>query len=398
MTPAEGEVPFRAAPEERASLTTDLYLEMARRILPIPTAPFHEHLVLAEVRQLADERPELLCRADPFGNLHLRLGTAPPAIILTAHLDHPGLSLAAHDGADWFFHSLGGIPAELTRGAGVLVYGHGGPEPLARGRIMAYLEDGVPGEAEGRPAFRVRLDDPPPPAEAGTVFATWDLPDFEVSGRRLRARACDDLAGVAVALSVIERLRADRGDRVGLLLTRAEETGFGGMLAALEDGHLHRGALYVNIECSSSRSGAPLGQGPVIRVGDRRWVFDAGVTAALTRAAEGLGSRRPGFRYQRRLMDGGTCEATALCRAGLTAGAVALPLESYHNHGGRKLRPEAIALEDAVGLVELLVEVAREPGAAVAAALGDLEGMLDGRRGWQSERLRQTAPGPARPP
>ena len=376
-------------------MTTDLYLELARRFLPIPTAPFHEHLVCAEVWRFAEERPELRCLSDPFGNLHLRLGAAPPGIILTAHLDHPGLSLAAHDGGDWFFHSLGGIPTELTREAGVLLYGHEGLEPLARGRVIAFLEDGVPGAAEGRPAFRVRLDDPPPAAEPGTVFATWELPGLEVSGSRLRARACDDLAGVTVALSVMELARADDAEGVGVLLTRAEETGFGGMLAALDDPHLDRGALYVNIECSSSRAGAPLGEGPVIRVGDRRWVFDASVTAALTRAAEGLGSRPSGFRYQRRLMDGGTCEATALCRAGLTAGAVALPLDNYHNHGGRKLRPEAIALDDAVGLVELLAEVAREPRAAVASALGDLGAMLDGRRGWQGERLRETAPGRA---
>lgn len=374
---------------------TDLYLEMARRFVPVPTAPFHEHLVLAEVRRFADERPELLCRADPFGNLHLRLGSEPPGIVLTAHLDHPGLSLAAHDGGDWLFHSMGGIPVELTRGADVLLHGHEGLEPLARGRVMAYLEDGVPGEAEDRPAFRVRLDDPPPAAEPQTLFATWDLPGIEVSGRRLRARACDDLAGVAVALSVLELARAGHSEGIGVLLTRAEETGFGGMLAALDDPHLDREALYVNIECSSSRAGAPLGQGPVIRVGDRRWVFDAGVSAALTRAAEGLGSRRSGFRYQRRLMDAGTCEATALCGAGLTAGAVALPLEYYHNHGGRKLRPEEIALDDAAGLVELLTEFARSPRAWVTGAIGDLEGMLDGRRCWQSERLRETAPGRA---
>ena len=379
-------------------MNTELFLNMARRFLPIPTAPFHEHLILSEVGRFVEERPDLSCRADPFGNLHLRLGTGPPEIVLTAHLDHPGLSLAAHDGGDWFFHSLGGLPTELTREAGVLLYGHEDRAPLARGRVVAYLEDGVPGVAEDRPAFRVRLDGPLPEAEPGTLFATWDLPDFEVAGRRLRARACDDLAGVAVALSVIELMRERRADGIGVLLTRAEETGFGGMLAALDDPALDRGALYVNIECSSWRAGAPLGEGPVIRVGDRRWVFDASATAALTRAAEGLRSRRPEFRYQRRLMDGGTCEATALCRAGLTAGAVALPLDNYHNHGGRKLRPEAIALDDAVGLVELLAELAREPRAAMASALGDLEGMLDGRRGWQSERLRQSAPGRAERP
>ncbi len=379
-------------------MLADLYLDVARRFVPIPTAPFHEHLVLAEVERYLAERPDLHCLSDPFGNLHLRLGAAAPGIVLTAHLDHPGLALAAGDGGDWFFHSLGGIPTELTRGAGVLVHDHQSTEPIARGRVLAYLEEGAPGDPGGRPAFRVRLDDPVADAKAGGIFATWDLPGFELSGGRLSGRACDDLAGVAVALSVLEALRADPAPGIGVLLTRAEETGFGGMLAALDGGHLDRNPLYVNIECSSSLAGAPLGDGPVIRVGDRRWLFDAAVTAALAGAAEDLGRQRPAFRYQRRLMDGGTCEATALCRAGLRAGAVALPLENYHNRGGKKLRAEAVAVEDAASLVELLAHLARDPQSATASAVGELDGLLEARRGWQGERLRETAPGASERP
>ena len=374
-------------------MLADLYLEVARRFLPIPTAPFHEHLVLAEIERFVAERPDLHCLSDPFGNLHLRLGAPAPGIVLTAHLDHPGLARAAGAGGDWFFHSLGGIPAELTRGAGVLVHDHHSTEPIARGKVLAYLEEGAPGDPDGRPAFRVRLDDPAAEAEAGEVFAIWDLPGFELSGGRLSGRACDDLAGVAVALSVLEALRTDRAAGLGVLLTRAEETGFGGMLAALDGGHLDRHPLYVNIECSSSLAGAPLGAGPVIRVGDRRWVFDAAVTAALAGAAEDLGRQRPAFRYQRRLMDGGTCEATALCRAGLRAGAAALPLDNYHNRGRKRLRAEAVAVEDAAALVELLAHLARDPQSAAESATGELDGLLEARRGWQAKRLRETAPG-----
>ena len=80
----------------------------------------------------------------------------------------------------------------------------------------------------------------------------------------------------------------------------------------------------------------------------------AGTTVAHKAAA---GADRP-FRYQRKLMDGGTCEATVLTRVGYGVGAVALPLKNYHNAGRNGLRPEIIDLDDAVWLVELLVGVA----------------------------------------
>ena len=132
------------------------------------------------------------------------------------------------------------------------------------------------------------------------------------------------------------------------------------MMAAVRSGWLPREPLYINIECSSWRAGAALGAGPVIRVGDRISVFDPSLTAGLVAIAEGEadgtgGSRLP---HQRKLMDGGACEATVLALAGFQVGAVALPLDHYHNWGRKRLRPETIDIDDAVALVNLLIRVA----------------------------------------
>ena len=355
------------------------FLEIAERIMPLPTAPFHEGSVVAAVHQFVDPIDSLSISSDPFGNLHLLYdGLASrsrraPALVLTAHMDHPGLSFAGRvSQRDLLFEKLGGVQPNFARNAGVRIYGphRTSDSDFVQGRVAAYIgEPDAEGRAKKQSAhFRVRVEDR---AAAGAIgpgsFAVWDLEPLELRRRLLRGRACDDLAGVTVALSVLHDLaRRTVPVRAGLLLTRAEEVGFAGMIAAAEEKHLDRRAIHVNIECSSCKAGAPLGDGPVIRVGDRSWIFDPEVTAGLCALAEELGRNSQGeerpFRYQRRLMDGGMCEATALARAGIRTGAVALPLKNYHNHGKKRLRPEAVNLDDALSLSRLLVAAITLPG------------------------------------
>lgn len=369
----------------------EAFIDIVRRLLPLPTAPYHEHHVIEEVRRFASQR-SLSIEADEFGNLSLSVGTPTSGLCLTAHLDHPALGLARRESTrDILFEKLGGVPTDLTRDARVLLYdtapGRTLPEPIGGGSVTAFLEEGVPGSSTPCPAFRVRVDGDVPDVE---LFAVWDLTPCALEGERIVGRACDDLVGVCVALATLDHCH-EQGASLSVLLTRAEETGFGGMLAAVEAGGLDAEAAYINIECSSYRAGAPLGDGPVIRVGDRRWIFDAGVTAALSCCAEKLTRTQPGFRVQRRLMDGGVCEATPLSRSGRATGAVALPLDNYHNNGGHHLLPEAVHLRDAENLVTLLAELALQPQGARAVdddSVSALDGMLSSRRALQIERLR----------
>ncbi|HCL29987.1 MAG TPA: hypothetical protein DIC52_16300 [Candidatus Latescibacteria bacterium] len=377
---------------------SETYLDILHRLLPLPTAPFYEQHVMAEILRFAAER-SLPCAADDFGNLMLTAGgsEAKPELCLTAHMDHPALGFAVHESSrDLLFERLGGVPSALTRDARVLLYDRtpaagARAVPVGAGSVTSFLEEGVPGSPNpSAPAFRVRIDDEVP--EEGDLFAVWDLTPCALKGEQIVGRACDDLAGVCVALATMDCCLAE-GVSLSVLLTRAEETGFGGMLAALAADGLDREAIYVNIECSSCRSGAPLGAGPVIRVGDRRWIFDAGVTEALCRCAAELAQRLDGFSVQRRLMDGGVCEATPLSRSGRATGAVALPLDNYHNDGGQRLRSEAVHLRDAENLVSLLTDLARQrrgANAMVAESLATLDDMLRSRHISQVDRLRRT--------
>ena len=117
------------------------------------------------------------------------------------------------------------------------------------------------------------------------------------------------------------------------------------------------------------------------------------VAEELTKAA--AGADRP-FRYQRKLMDGGTCEATVLTRAGYGVGAVALPLKNYHNAGRNGLRPEIIDLDDAVWLVELLVGVALHPAGVTGASKAagkKMDRAIGARQREQARRLRRQRSG-----
>lgn len=390
------------------------FLDVARRILPLPTAPYCEHFVMDEVAAIASELPRVHQHSDEHGNVLLAYDGTPEAqrLVVTAHLDHPGLVYADRLSArDYLFEKAGGVPVDLARDAAVRIYDPAaGPAQVGvAARISAFCDvDSAPAQARGlqAPAFRVRLAGEAGDAAIGPgTFAMLDLCPFQVRGDRLRSRACDDLAGTAVGLAWLSHVaRAGASCRCGLLLTRAEEVGFGGMVAATRTGGLERDAVYVNVECSSELAGAPLGDGPVIRVGDRAWIFAPEVTAALAAVATELESqeegRDSGFRYQRRLMDAGTCEATALARAGFTTGAVALPLRNYHNHGKGRLQAEAVSLSDAANLVRLLVQLATRPGGAgeaLSAATRRVDQQMEERFHRHDARLRQTMDRPAPP-
>ena len=94
----------------------------------------------------------------------------------------------------------------------------------------------------------------------------------------MHARACDDLAGAAAALCALDRLAAAEVGHFAVLLTRAEEVGFVGAIAACELKTLPAGARVLSIECSRQSADAPVGGGPIVRVGDASSVFTSDLT------------------------------------------------------------------------------------------------------------------------
>src|SRR3954471_4187874 len=101
-----------------------------------------------------------------------------------------------------------------------------------------------------------------------------------------------------------------------------------------------------------------MGEGVIVRVGDRTSIFDDTATAALTAAA--TEAKIP---FQRRLMSGGTCEATAYQLYGYRTAALCVALGNYHNCGpDLTIAPEFVALDDVAGMVQLMVRAATHEG------------------------------------
>lgn len=304
-------------------------LEIARALLQQPTAPFHEDAVRAEIEQQLAGLPNVTVKRDGFGNViaQYRRGSAKPRLAFAAHMDHP-----AYVG-DQF---LGGVP-------------------------------------------QVYRDRQPPTRDFG-AYAMWDLPAFKVRKGRIYSRACDDLIGCTAIVAMLQELSESGAEAACYgLFTRAEEVGFVGAIQLAQARALPKRVTIVSLETSSQRGGpVKMGQGVIIRVGDRTSIFDSEVTAQLVHLA-----REHEIPHQRALMSGGTCEATAYQLYGYRTAGLCVALGNYHNCGPKeRIAPEYVSIDDVAGLTRLCVVAASAP------ELPDVEGasrkrLEDGMREYE---------------
>ena len=145
------------------------------------------------------------------------------------------------------------------------------------------------------------------------------------------------------------------------VITRAEEIGFQGALTLAEGKLLPKNSLIVSLETSKELPPTKMGKGVILRVGDRSSIFDSTGMRFLGEVATGLQAKDKKFQFQRALMFGGTCEATAFQEFGYQVAAVCVALGNYHNcHPKGRIAAEYVSLTDACGMVQLLVEAARQ--------------------------------------
>jgi len=325
------------------------FTALARRLMSCPAAPFHEGAVRTAV-ELICAKHGLDCRRDRYGNLLVRLGDASAGrpLVLAAHMDHPGFEMVRRLGPRrWLARFNGGVPDNYFR--------PGVPVRLMPGASAARIVRRVGKKKEFLLETNRR-------ATVEPLFGVWELEDFAVRRGRIHARACDDLGGVAGILATLIELKRSRA-RVHVIgvISRAEEVGYQGALTVADSKLLPRNSLVVSLETSKELPPAKMGRGVIIRVGDRSSIFDSTATRFLTEVATELQDRRPKLQFQRALMFGGTCEATAFQEFGFQTAAVCVALGNYHNCGpAGRIAAEYVSLDDACGMVDLLVETARK--------------------------------------
>ncbi|GIW73524.1 MAG: hypothetical protein KatS3mg103_0046 [Phycisphaerales bacterium] len=374
------------------------------------------------ISQWVQQRPGVSMAADEHGNLTVRR-TEPFApgepLYVTAHLDHPGFVVDSIEGQDQLVLAFrGGVMDDYFHQAAVRVHPLEGPARPAR-VIERIAPDATAGDASTAsggqaqaaareamfPRYRARMEDGwTTDGLSQQDIATWRLPEPSIDSGLLSAPACDDLAAVAAALAAFDELLAIKasGGHVGrdyrLFFTRAEEVGFIGALGACRSGSIPDSSPIITLENSRAFDDSPIGGGPIVRVGDRLTVFTPRLTSAVAARAEAIAGgpatptasqkndQMPRWRWQRKLMPGGACEATVFCAAGYDATCVCLPLGNYHNmadlaavQAGTNtapptVGPEQIAISDFDGLVDLLVACGQSlsPGADIDARLARL--------------------------
>lgn len=359
----------------------DFLLELLRQ----PTAPYREEHVIATVSE-ALVGAGVPFFADPVGNLVIGVADRrayrelvnadgdEPVRLFVAHMDHPGFH-----GMHWTRMSRlrirwhGGSPTRHLAGAAVWLADHSG---VVASGALANVKLGAARRAMDTAEVRFKAADLPRlrglPARSLYGGFGFRSPVWR-AGRRVYTKAADDLVGVfclcATAMELFGRRRKGPQPPFIGLLTRAEEVGFIGAIGHLELGWLrgaHRPLVCVSLEASRTLPGAVVGKGPVVRLGDRRTVFDADALQVLS----GVAARALPDGHQRRVMEGGVCEGTAATVYGLPSVGLSVPLGNYHNEGfdggpdcphPRGPAPEFVHLDDIHGQWRLCLGLMR-PG------------------------------------
>ncbi|MHC5109663.1 MAG: M20/M25/M40 family metallo-hydrolase [Planctomycetota bacterium] len=338
---------------------------MSRKILTdllsLPTAPFAEHVVIDHILAFCRRRSLSQVKQDRAGNILVRVRQknrkVRRPVCITAHLDHPGFIADKMTGSNrlrafW----RGGVPKEYFVSSKVRFFVDG---KWVKGFIRSVKTRESAGVKRVDTAT-IEVKSAVPPSAIGM----WDLPDPGIRNGRIYARACDDLAGAAAMLCAIDRIvRTGVACDAYFLFTRAEEVGFVGAIAASKRKTIPQECVVVAMETSSELVDAKMGNGPILRVGDRASTFTPQATAYCHRIARQLAASDRSFKFQRKLMDGGTCESSAYCTLGYEATGMCLALGNYHNcnRRTRKIGPEYVNLEDFNNVVKWFVELARAP-------------------------------------
>ncbi len=342
--------------------------KLLREVTALPTAAGREDRVIAYVEAWVKAlAPRANFTRDAYGNLHIHRADdstkVAPSLYVTAHLDHPAFVVREiKDSRFAVLEFRGGVNDPYFDRAKIEIID-------AKGRAHRASITALDATIKPFKTVAATLTRRATSIAAGDV-ARWLLPAPRVARGVFYTHACDDLAAVAAAMCAFEETLSNPAlTNLRVLFTRSEEIGFIGALGVARDGLVAKDARLVCLENSRSfPHDSPMGAGPIVRVGDRITVFSPALTNRISHIASEVAKADPTFKFQRKLMPGGACEASAFANYGFLSTCLCLPLGNYHNMqdidavaaGKRPARigSEYIAIEDYHGLIRLIIEVA----------------------------------------
>lgn len=347
------------------------FKKLIEHVLSQPTAPFRESWVKqALVKKFNDEKLPFF--EDSFGNFWIGPSNLRQArqseLVFISHLDHPGIIVQRIDWKEdeksigtaqgiW----LGGGPMDI-RNKKVLVFSHADLGFQFTGTVYHHTNG-----ARGPNEVHIKLDASKHNKESRKAIdeciarnsawgaCLWFPKNVEFKKNLCWTKAADDLMGVCSLLhaySNVYRQNKHVKNKISLIFTRAEESGFHGTLGILLKKWLNPGkTVMISVEASAVRPGGVLHGGPVLRLGDKMSLFQTEMINWMKHQGVALQKKSPSFQFQAQIMSGGSCEASAFQLFGFKVGGFSIPLLNYHNLNGKR---EAVSLQDSIQLCKWL--------------------------------------------
>ena len=336
------------------SVTTE---NLTERLFNQPTAPFKESCVLSEIKNILTEN-KIPYFEDSVGQIIAGVKSytqlkSKAHVAFFAHTDHPGFIVDKKISptkylATWY----GGAPFSQMEGKKIRIFSELSDKKYQKGFIRNFdlsgnHREGIPFEIETKKELKGKSN-----------FGAFDFDGFKNKNGFIHTKCADDLAGCVMALGALIDTKKNKVPAIAVF-TRAEEVGFVGCLHMIKSKIIPPHTMVVSLEASRTLPGALLGEGPVIRLGDASTLFDSNFSLFIQKEAQKLKAKDKDFKFQKRIMDGGSCEATALSQFGYKTMGLAVPLNNYHNQGKKGPAPEIIHINDIDNGRKLLGSVAK---------------------------------------
>ncbi len=332
--------------------------DLLRDLVMVPgVSGFEEPIRNYLLEKLKDYNPKV----DKVGNIYVTVGEGEKNIAVVAHMDEIGIiTTYIEDDGYIRFAPVGGVDSRMLYGRIMeifsenrIVYGIIGliPPHLSteeeRKKTPTWKELAIDIGANSREdAIKIGI--------MPMLPGRWKK-DFVVMGNYIVTRGLDDRAGCAVLISLIEKLKKKKlNKKVTFIWTIQEETGLRGALAI--SSVLRFDEVYVIDTMTSGMmpgvqfhlSPAKIGEGPVIRLVDRKGIASQELRRKVLEIA-----KNNGIPIQEAIT-GGTTDASVIFERGMNSLPICIPVKYTHSP------VEMMHLADLKNTIELLEKIAMD--------------------------------------
>ena len=194
-----------------------VHLEILQKLVNLPTAPFVETHVIRHIEDFVSRRPRLRVRRDRFGNMLVKYEPTRKTksklrpVLFAAHMDHPGfVATKMVDERRVYADFRGWVQRPYFDKAKIRFFSDGQWVPAT---IEKVIMDSPSNANARRAASSARAFGTHAPSGVIAVVKSpvkpdspgmWHIKDAMIRGNRIHARVCDDIAGLAAIICMLD--------------------------------------------------------------------------------------------------------------------------------------------------------------------------------------------------